>query len=933
MELIMKKTSKAILLLLIPAFSLAQNTVSGTVTDASTGDALPGANVVLEGTSMGAAAGSDGTYSISNVSAGAYTVTASVIGYANASKSVNVSGDVTVNLSLAVSAVELSALEVLASRSGQNSPTNSTTLTKAEMTLRLGSRDIPMVLNTTPSVYATEQGGGAGDARVNVRGFNQRNVGIMLNGIPVNDMENGWVYWSNWDGVGDATASIQMQRGLSDVNLAVPAIGGTMNIITDAAARKAGGSFKQEFGSWGFLKTTGSYNTGLIADKYAVSASVVRKTGDGFYKGTFTDAWAYSVNFSAQLNESNRIELYAIGAPQRHGQNLYKSNAGLYDVDYAVDELFGGDINDKSGKSLKEWYKGYNAEYQGRNYNQNYIAIPSSHQANDSNQYWYMYGANNVARYDKSYLMERENFFHKPQVGLNHYINLNDRMKLSSVLYYSGGSGGGTGTYGSMKWDYSGFSRMVDFAKTWDQNSTNTDTKYSSSEKRSKGILRNSINRQWTIGALTKFDMKLSDQLGIQAGVDWRTAEIEHMREVRDLLGGDYYVYTGNDFDTTPQMQMKKPGDPVAYNYVNTVDWLGLFASAKYASGPINAFGMFGLSTVGYTYKDRFTNVNGSPLTAENKGISGTQVKGGLRYNLSDDLGVYGNFGLVNKVPIFDAAINDYDGTVYENPELEKFTSFETGVDARLMNRTLTVKAGYYYTLWADRTNTRGVTNQDGTDGYIFLKGLDALHSGLELEVAYQPMPLFRADVAVSMGTWLHTDDVSGNYTEFDGNGNSTQKEFNYYIKDLKIGNAPQTQMALGLSLFPMEGLTSQFVYKYYADHYADWDPFSRTDASDRKQSWMIPNAGILDFHANWLLPVNLGGTKLSVAAHIFNVLDTKYIADATDNSRYGPLRMDSSGKWSNYYKNPIYDSHGPSAAEVYMGLPQRMNLSLNVAF
>ena len=169
------------------------------------------------------------------------------------------------------------------------------------MEARLGSQDLPMALNTTPSVYATEQGGGAGDARVNVRGFNQRNVGIMLNGIPVNDMENGWVYWSNWDGVGDATASIQMQRGLSDVNLAVPAIGGTMNIITDAAARKAGGSFKQEFGSWGFLKTTGSYNTGLIADKYAVSASVVRKTGDGFYKGTFTDAWAYSVNFSAQL--------------------------------------------------------------------------------------------------------------------------------------------------------------------------------------------------------------------------------------------------------------------------------------------------------------------------------------------------------------------------------------------------------------------------------------------------------------------------------------------------------------------------------------------------------------------------------------------------------------------------------------------------------
>ena len=60
----------------------------------------------------------------------------------------------------------------------------------------------------------------------------------MLNGIPVNDMENGWVYWSNWDGVADATSSIQLQKGLSAQNLATPSIGGSMNIITDAAALK-----------------------------------------------------------------------------------------------------------------------------------------------------------------------------------------------------------------------------------------------------------------------------------------------------------------------------------------------------------------------------------------------------------------------------------------------------------------------------------------------------------------------------------------------------------------------------------------------------------------------------------------------------------------------------------------------------------------------
>ena len=101
----------------------------------------------------------------------------------------------------------------------RETPVAFTNIDKRQMEFNLGSKDIPSVLNTAPSVFATGQGGGAGDARINVRGFNQRNVGVMINGIPINDMENGWVYWSNWDGLGDATSSIQIQRGLSAVNL------------------------------------------------------------------------------------------------------------------------------------------------------------------------------------------------------------------------------------------------------------------------------------------------------------------------------------------------------------------------------------------------------------------------------------------------------------------------------------------------------------------------------------------------------------------------------------------------------------------------------------------------------------------------------------------------------------------------------------------
>ena len=76
----------------------------------------------------------------------------------------------------------------------------------------------------------------------------------MINGVPQNDMENGWVYWSNWDGVGDATSSIQVQRGLRSLTPTTPSIGGTMNIITDPTNMEKGGKFKQEIGDGGFLK-------------------------------------------------------------------------------------------------------------------------------------------------------------------------------------------------------------------------------------------------------------------------------------------------------------------------------------------------------------------------------------------------------------------------------------------------------------------------------------------------------------------------------------------------------------------------------------------------------------------------------------------------------------------------------------------------------
>jgi len=908
--------------------------IGGVVSDESD-NPIVGANVIVEGTDLGSAADADGYYSI-ELGAGSHTLTASAIGYESQSSEVSIKeGDAGItNFVLSVSAVEMSALEVLASRADERTPVAHTTVSKAEMEFRLGSQDVPMALNMTPSVYATQQGGGAGDARINVRGFNQRNVAVMINGVPQNDMENGWVYWSNWDGVADAAQSIQMQRGLSAVNLATPSIGGTMNIITDPASYEKGGKVKQEVGAGNFLKTTVNYNSGMIGDKLALSGTIVRKTGDGVIDKTWTDAWAYYVGASYQANEDNRFELYAIGAPQRHGHNLYKQNIGAYDADFAAS------IDGYDTEALGEDGKFKDV---GHKFNQNWSPIDPSY---TGKQYYYMYGAKTVDRYDPNFLNERENFFHKPLVNLNHFMSINDKTRLSSVLYWSGGSGGGTGTYGRIPTldadgtlggeDYKFYYGRSPWTRDWNTlvayNSGDADTVYvdkrvlvrthGPDNNQSVGILRNSINRQNTLGLISKLNYDVSDELKLQAGIDWRTAGIEHAREVRDLMGGDYYMDYADD--NAPDGKRVGLGDIIAYHNETTVDWLGGFLQGSYSSGPLSAYGMGGVSSIAYTYQDHFTVAD---EVIEADAIITTQFKGGAMYDVSDNISVYGNFGIVEKPPIMDNVIY-YDGTVASDPANEKFVSSEAG--ASWSNSKIVVKAGLYNMDWKDRNLTKAVTSGQGSSGdtdVIFLSGINQKHQGVEVEASAQLADMLQLDAVVSLGNWKFDGDADGNYQEDEFNENGqvigqTTTPYSYALDGLYVGDMPQTSYGLGATLTPIKGLKLEALYKQYDNNYSDWSPNAREydgsdEDADREQVWKAPGYSRVDLHASYALP-SIGGYDITAFAHVFNALDATYVQDAVDHSQY------------NSYGDKVHAAHN---AEVFLGTPRYFNVGIAVSF
>jgi hypothetical protein len=899
------------ILLIIPATLFAQTgTIAGQVTIEKTGDPLANAAVFLGDAQTGTYTRKNGSFILKDVPVGMQAVTVSFMGYGKQTKEVEVKEGETavVKFALAVETISIEGINVVSDRAKIETPIAFTDVEKEQITSSLGSRDIPLVLVNTPSVYSTGQGGGAGDARLNIRGFNQRNVAVMINGVPINDMENGWVYWSNWDGLGDATSSIQVQRGLSAINLAVPSIGGTMNMITDPTQMNKGVLFKQEYGSGGFKKNTLVANSGLVNDKYAFSFNVTRKTGDGVIDATWTDAWSYYLASSYNINEKNRLEFYAAGAPQRHGQMRYAQNMAAFSHEYAEDNSGVPDSD------LADYFDDFPESEDGIFYNENWNVVSSDYKGKQ----WWDGEIHN--RYSPTFLNESENYYHKPQINLNWFTKLNEQLDIYSIVYFSGGKGGGTGYYGSMNWDYSGPSRVIDWNSTIAENDTLSTG--------SSGILRNSVNTQWTIGAISKAYYQISETFKSSFGLDWRTAEIDHYREVRDLLGGQYFTDLDDDDNPVSDFWVgdevnRELGDKIDYYNINTVDWFGGYVQGEYSAGKLNTHGMFGLSSVKYSYTDYFTDDGtGEELFTETDGILGYQGKGGVSYRLTNNFGMFGNAGYVSKCPIFDEVINDWTGELIEDPTNEKFTAVETGFNFVGMDGLMNVKGGFYFTNWDDQSKSFAQYIPDLDDEIkIFVSGIDSRHMGVEFEIHSQPIPLVKFDVSFSKGDWKYLNDLLD--VRYEG-APGDEDTLDIYVKDLKVGDAPQTQLAFGTTLFPVEGLKTNVSYKYYSDFYATFDPFSRQDPNDTDESWEIPAYGVVDLHIGYVLPTRLIGLKMEAFVHIFNLLDDMYVQDATDNSSYNA--------WADWGSPPHYP-HSGSSAEVYFGLPRTFNAGISLTF
>ncbi|MCB9354464.1 MAG: TonB-dependent receptor [Lewinellaceae bacterium] len=831
----MKKVFTALLLCAVTVFAYAQTgAVSGMLTDGDTGEPIFGATIAIKGLAKGAITDFDGSFTITDVLAGPQTVIFSYTGYESQEIPVEVVSGETTSIGKVVcrsSAIGLTEVKVIASVAvSRQTPVAVSTVGAKQIEAKIGSQEFPEILKSTPGVYATKEGGGFGDGRINVRGFSSENVAVLINGVPVNDMENGIVYWSNWAGLTDATSFMQVQRGLGASKVAVPSIGGTINIISKATDLSKGGHVYAATGNNAYSKVGFGLSSGLTEDGWAFTISGAKTQGNGYVDGTNFLSFSYYANIAKKINADHEVTFTAIGAKQRHGQREDQSLL----VDY-----------ENSPRGIR-----YNPDW----------------------------------GYKKGQLVNIEdNFYHKPQISLNHYWSISPRSQLSTSVYASFGSGGGGGTSGTNKFNDPNYrvDGVVDLDRIVEENQA-------VAAFGAESILRASRNDHKWYGILSSYTQELPGNLSLLAGLDLRYYKGEHFREVTDLLGAQYWL---DDSDINNPVNAATVGTRFDYYDDGIVNWTGGFLQLEYNEDRLAAFVTLNASNTGYDRVDYFNNYDNDADNAR-EGLANQRVgtfnffgygaKGGANYNLSESQNVFANIGYFEKAPGFDAVFPNF---VNEDPNVDavnqKIISYELGYGLRMRN--FSVNLNLYRTQWKDRTYTDFFNGPNGEELVANILGVNALHQGVEIDGVWRVNRKLNITGMASIGDWTWQNDIE-NLGIFEGN--TQVGEVDAYIAGLHVGDAAQTTVALGLAYKLMPDLRVSIDYNYYDRLYANYDPTSRSDESARGvEAWKIPAFGIFDLNITY--DFQLSGFNASLYGNVYNLMNEKYVMDAQDGTNH----------------------------------------------
>lgn len=213
--------------------------------------------------------------------------------------------------------INLDNVEIVANRADAKTPVAYSTVTKKDIEKVNDGRDIPFLINMTPSVITTsDAGAGMGYSSIRVRGTDGSRINVTANGIPINNSESHNVYWVNMPDLASSLRDIQIQRGAGTSTNGAGAFGASINMLTDTPSDKQYAEFSGSYGMYNTNKETLRVGSGLLGNHWSVDARISHMGTDGYIDRAFSKLWSYFGQV-AYRNDGTLLRLLAFGGKEQ----------------------------------------------------------------------------------------------------------------------------------------------------------------------------------------------------------------------------------------------------------------------------------------------------------------------------------------------------------------------------------------------------------------------------------------------------------------------------------------------------------------------------------------------------------------------------------------------------------------------------------------
>ena len=824
--------------LLVSAAAYSQNKVTGFVYNSSNKVALSEVELYVQGSQEAVITNADGSFTISTeLNSG--KIELMNYGFYTKTVSFNLNGTNEINLGTIyldekadenLDEIVIIAQGVIDVAEGRRTPIAVSTIKRQEIEEKVGAMDVTSTMVNTPSVYVTSQSKGFGESSMTTRGFDQSNTAFLLNGQPINGMDNGSVYWSNWSGMSDIANAVQIQRGLGSSKLAISSVGGTINFVTKATEMKEGGFVKGTVGNDNFYKTTVGYNTGLLDNGFGVSAMFTHWQGDGYMDQTKGQGQNYFISFGYKVNEKHNLNFLITGAPQWHNQGTASALS--------------------------------NFQTYGRRYNAN------------------------GGTYNGEEFNGRKNYYHKPVANFNWDWKIDEKSNLSTVLYASVARGGGQSPRytvgrntetGLLDYDQAVLDNQAvesGAAKNWLGADINNHKWF--------GIVSN-YNRELAKNLSFNVGFDLRTYKGSHHRQVANFLGADYVVDKGNVNLGEVHVTDG--FSTNPWKALGKFADNAnqkyGWIYDQTIRYAGVFTQLEYATDRFSAFFQGSASEQSNERADFYQYTPGNEKSEKVTNF-GYNVKGGLSYNFDNKHFVFGNAGVYSRQPYQNNIFMNYKNDVNQYAVNEDIVGLELGY--KFTSKYVDVNVNAYRTTWDNRVtgnskmaDQEAVTKYNPTNDptilnvgeYIYTSnyGTKQNHKGLELDVVARPFYGLEIKGFASVGDWKYEGSAQSIVRN---EARTVLAETNTDIDGSKVGNAAQTVVGLGFKYRILSNLSIDADYRYYDDLYS---------STQVKNNLQLPSYQLVDAGVSY--SINLAEkNKLSFRVNVNNLFDTEYISE-----------------------------------------------------